>query len=113
MIKGIQGIYLENAVYIDGARISTANSRRLRDHAPDGGVSWNYLGSGPSQLALALLLHFGATDTEALGWYMEFKREIIANIPPTDFTMKNERVTEWLEAKRLFTKELGDNDVLE
>lgn len=106
----IKGIYRENAVYIDGALISTANSRRLRDHAPDGGVSWNYLGSGPCQLSLALLLHFGATDDEALLWYQEFKREIIANIPPRDFTMEDTRVTEWLEAKRIFTKELGDDE---
>jgi len=105
----IKGVYHENAVYIDGRQIDTANSRRLRDHAPDGGVSWNYLGSGPSQLALALLLHFGATDNEALNWYFEFKQEIIANLPPTDFTMEDTRVTEWLEAKRIFTKELGDN----
>lgn len=109
----IKGVHHENAVYIDGELMSTANSLRLRKHAIDGGVSWNYLGSGPSQLALALLLHFGATDDEALNWYMEFKREVIANLPPTDFTMKDERVTEWLEAKRIFTNELGDNDVLE
>ena len=105
----IKGLYRENAVYIDGARISTDNSRRLYDHAPDGGVSWGYHGSGPSQLALALLLHFGATDKEALDWYQEFKREIISELPNTDFTMADTRVTEWLEAKRIFTKELGDN----
>lgn len=110
----IQGVYHENAVYIDGARISTANSRRLRDHAPDGGVSWGYGGSGPSQLALALLLHFGATDDEALSWYREFKEEVIVPLPPENFTMKNERVKEWVEAKRIFTNEIeGDNDVLE
>lgn len=111
MIKGIHGIYQEDAIYIDGARISTANSRRLRDHAPDGRVSWGYHGSGPSQLALALLLHFGATDEEALDWYQEFKREIISELPASDFTMEETRVTEWLEAKRIFTKELGDNVV--
>ena len=105
----IRGAYRENAVYIDEARISTANSYRLRPHAPDGGVSWGYHGSGPSQLALALLLHFGATDKEALDWYQEFKREIISELPASDFTMEETRVTEWLEAKRIFTKELGDN----
>lgn len=109
----IQGVYHENSVYIDGALISTANSRRLRDHAPDGGVSWGYGGSGPSQLALALLLHFGATDDEALSWYREFKEEVIMNLPKSNFRMEDTRVTEWIEAKRIFVNELGDNDVLE
>ena len=104
----IQGVDHENAVYIDGARISTANSRRLRDHAPDGGVSWGYHGSGPSQLALALLLHFGAADKEALMFYQEFKREVIAPLPPNDFSIKDETVKDWLEARRIFSKEFPD-----
>lgn len=109
----IQGVYAETTVYIDSARLSTDNSRRLRNHASDGGVLWGYHGSGPSQLALALLLHFGATDEEALKWYQEFKREVIATLPPNDFMMENERVTEWLDARRLFAKELETgNDVL-
>jgi len=109
----IQGVYHENAVYIDGRQMDMANSVRLYAHTPDGSVSWGYLGSGPSQLALALMLHFGATDNEALEWYQEFKLEVIGNLPESNFTMKNERVEEWLEAKRIFTNELGDNDVLE
>ena len=104
----IKGVYQENAVYIDEARISTANSRRLRDHAPDGGVSWGYGGSGPSQLALALLLHFGATDKEALTFYQELKRDVIATLPPSDFIMEDERVQDWLDARRIFSKEFPD-----
>lgn len=105
----IKGIYLENAIYIDGARISTADSLRLQNHAPDGGVSWGYHGSGPSQLALALLLRFGATDKEALAFYQDLKREVIATLPPLDFEMKDEKVTEWLESKRIFSKEFPDD----
>jgi hypothetical protein len=104
----ITGIHSENKVYIDGELLSTGRSRKLRDHAPDGGVSWSYLGSGPSQLSLALLLHFGATDKEALEWYQELKQEIIANLPPEDFEMDKQRVIDWLEAKRLFVNNLGD-----
>jgi len=106
----IVGKYLENKVYIDGSPLSTERSRQLKNHAPDGGVSWSYQGSGPSQFALALLLHFGATDNEAVTWYQELKREVIANIPQEDFTMEKNRIIEWLEARRIFAKELENND---
>ncbi len=107
----IQGIMSELKVYIDKKELSTERSRKLKDHAPDGNVAWGYHGSGPSLLALALLLHFGATDYEGLTWYQEFKRDVISELPENDFLMKDERVIEWLESRRLFAKELesGDN----
>ncbi len=104
----IKGIYRENKVYIYGVVLDTERSQKLRTHSPDGSVSWGYLGSGPSQLALALLLDFGATDKEALDWYQDFKRDVIAQLPETDFEMKVDRVSDWLDAKRIFVKEFGE-----
>ena len=50
----------------------------LFNHSPDG-FEWGYGGSGPAQLALALLAHeFG--DGEALEWYQTFKREVISQV---------------------------------
>lgn len=50
----------------------------LMNHSPDG-FEWGYEGSGPAQLALAILAYeFG--DEEALEWYQTFKRKVIANI---------------------------------
>jgi hypothetical protein len=44
----------------------------LRNHSPDG-FAWGYGGSGPSQLALAILAdHFG-DDEKALRSYQDFK----------------------------------------
>lgn len=105
----IKGIYMENKLYHDGKEIPLGRSLKVRNHSPTG-FQWNYLGSGPSQAALALLLEFGATDEEALNYYQEFKREIIANIPPQDFQMDDQRVIDWLEAKRLFVKEFGEGE---
>jgi len=109
----IKGISEERSVYIDGEKLSTESSRELYDHAPDGGVLWGYSGSGPSQLALALLLHFGATENEALAWYQGFKQEVIAPLhdaqtgqPLNEFEMADSRVVDWLEARRLFAQEL-------
>jgi hypothetical protein len=103
----IRGVYQENKLYHDGAEIPLVRSRKVRDHSPTG-FNWNYLGSGPSQAALALLLEFGATDEEALSFYQEFKREVIANLPPTDFEMQDSVVLDWLAARRIFAREFHD-----
>lgn len=50
----------------------------LMNHSPDG-FNWGYGGSGPAQLALAILaIELG--DQDALRYYQEFKHSLIANI---------------------------------
>src|SRR3989442_957585 len=49
----------------------------LRRHSPDG-FQWGYSGSGPAQLALALLADALADDAIAQALYQEFKREFVA-----------------------------------
>lgn len=53
-------------------------SRRLdlRRHSPTG-FSWGYGGSGPAQLALALLAHVTDDDARALASYQGFKFGVI------------------------------------
>ena len=51
----------------------------LRNHSP-AGFSWGYYGSGPAQLALALLADAISEDF-ALKNYQHFKAVVIANIP--------------------------------
>ena len=46
------------------------------NHSPDG-FSWGYQGSGPAQLALAILCD-AIGPTEAMRWHQEFKRDHIA-----------------------------------
>lgn len=61
------------------ARLDLADSLQHREHSPDG-FSWGYGGSGPSQLAFAILL-----ETKGLEFaethYMDFKFATVANIP--------------------------------
>jgi hypothetical protein len=53
-------------------------SQRLFNHSPDG-FQWGYGGSGPSQLALAILLDFTEGDGElALHCYQDFKFQHVA-----------------------------------
>ena len=55
-------------------------SLRLRDHSPTG-FSWGYEGSGPAQLALALLLDATNDEEIALRWYQGFKSDVVAKWP--------------------------------
>jgi len=82
----IIGLGLTGEVTIDGKYLDPDRSLKVRNHSPDG-FSWGYGGSGPSQLALALLLE--ATDENtAARVYQNFKWDIIANLDPNkDFEM--------------------------
>lgn len=51
----------------------------LRNHSPTG-FAWGYPGSGPAQLALALLSHALGSDERAAELYQEFKDAIIAKL---------------------------------
>ena len=66
----------------------------LQNHSPDG-FSWGYGGSGPAQLALALLAeHFRERpggDARALGLYQGFKWSVIA-ILPSEWVMSSDDI---------------------
>lgn len=54
----------------------------LANHSPSG-FEWGYSGSGPAQLALAILAHATHDDAVALRFYQRFKAEFIASLPRT------------------------------
>jgi hypothetical protein len=58
----------------------------LRNHSPDG-FQWGYPGSGPSQLALALLADALGDDEKALRFYPEFKANTVARITGDSWEM--------------------------
>lgn len=51
----------------------------LRDHSPDG-FNWGYAGSGPAQLALALLADALGDDRRAERLYQDFKFRVVGRI---------------------------------
>jgi hypothetical protein len=62
----------------------------LRIHSPTG-FDWGYAGSGPSQLALAILAD--CTDPEtALKHYQEFKSSVVASFPDERWTLSEDEV---------------------
>ncbi|CAM5277794.1 hypothetical protein ATER59S_00348 [Aquamicrobium terrae] len=54
----------------------------LRNHSPTG-FSWGYSGSGPAQLALAILCHALHCDERAVELYQEFKDAVVAHFDQT------------------------------
>jgi len=54
----------------------------LANHSPSG-FEWGYGGSGPAQLALALLLDYTEDEALALDYYQEFKTEVVSQLDCT------------------------------
>jgi len=62
----------------------------LRSHSPDG-FEWGYGGSGPAQLALAILA-FEYDERIAQYFYEEFKWEVISRLPKGEWTLSSEQI---------------------
>jgi hypothetical protein len=67
-------------VTIDGEVLSPKDSQRVCNHSPSG-FAWGYGGSGPAQLALAILLAAGLAPDQALAHHQAFKWGVIATLP--------------------------------
>jgi hypothetical protein len=64
----------------------------LRNHSPNG-FEWGYGGSGPSQLALALLADHLRDDALALQRYQRFKWIVVAGLPAPGWTLTSSEIT--------------------
>lgn len=67
-------------VLVDGKELPLKPSQRIRNHSPTG-FCWGYGGSGPAQLALALLLAAGIEAQDAEDLYQVFKAQHVARWP--------------------------------
>lgn len=93
----IKGFIEDRAVFIDGNYLSSRASQKVYNHSPDG-FNWGYGGSGPAQLALAIMLEFTDKDI-ASRLYQDFKFKIIADLPQgKDFELKLD-IKKWIEDK--------------
>lgn len=75
----------------------------LRNHSPTG-LEWGYGGSGPAQLALAILADC-VGDELALRHYMLFKDEVVAKLPRDTWELSEQQIQDWIteeeEARRM------------
>jgi hypothetical protein len=68
----------------------------IRDHSPTG-FEWGYGGSGPAQLALAILCHALGDDERAQRHYQDFKRRVVALIEKDEWEMPAAKVRELID----------------
>jgi len=80
----LKGEWSTKRVWLDGKELLPEKSQAVHNHSPDG-FMWGYGGSGPAQLALAILLEVYQDPKLALSRYQKFKWEFIAGLPETDF----------------------------
>lgn len=93
LIDGHFGVWFDS-VSVNNVPIDPAHSQKVWNHSPDG-FAWGYGGSGPAQLALAILLLFADEDT-AVKLHQRFTTEFIAPLPQGDFTLAL-NVKGWIE----------------
>lgn len=67
----------------------------LRNHSP-AGAEWGYSGSGPAQLALALLADATGDDELAQAHYQRFKREVVAGFERDRFLITQAEIRCWI-----------------
>lgn len=73
----------------------------LVNHSPDG-FSWGYGGSGPAQLALAILADFTGNDELARVWHQTFKDEFIAKLRmDMPFMIEGNDIDAWLNGNEV------------
>jgi len=77
----------------------------VRRHSPTG-FSWGYLGSGPADLALAILTEFTGNQKSVENLYQGFKIDVIANLDTNkNFTLYDIDIKEWLERNGYYGEE--------
>lgn len=82
-------------VFRDGLTFSPARSLKVRNHSPNG-FEWGYGGSGPAQLALALLLDVAGNKETALDYYQQFKWEVVGKMPDRGWVISSREIEDWL-----------------
>src|SRR3954447_19020797 len=81
------------------------NGRQLKprldlwNHSPTG-FEWGYGGSGPAQLALALLADHLGNEEEAVVLHQEFKRAVVAQLPHRGWTLTSDQIERAVNALR-------------
>ena len=71
----------------------------LSNHSPTG-FEWGYGGSGPAQLALALLADCLGDDNEAVSLHGDFKSAMVAKLPRRAWTLTSQQIQEAVETLR-------------
>jgi len=72
----------------------------LWNHSPTG-FEWGYGGSGPAQLALAILADHLANDEKAVRLHQDFKFKVIASLSRQGWTLTSDQIGQALVSLRV------------
>lgn len=95
----IHGDVNTRAVTIDGMEIDPAISLSVCNHSPDG-FNWGYGGSGPAQLAFAILIDQQADLRVAFDLHQVFKWELLVSADGDKDLHVEVDVNEWVEKQK-------------
>jgi len=82
----------------DGESLSPAPSQKVWNHSPDG-FQWGYGGSGPAQLALALLLDVTGDRDLSVNLHQRFKMQHVARWADK-WEIPSQDIEAWIEANK-------------
>lgn len=84
----------------DGRALALGPSLKLWNHSPTG-YEWGYGGSGPAQLALALLLDATGDKVLSVDLHQKFKAKIVSNFPRNGtWDLKRSQIMEWVKGEK-------------
>jgi len=104
MRKRYRGQRTDEGVMVTVNGLPLNPRRDLHNHSPDG-FNWGYGGSGPAQLALAILADHLDNDGLALTNYQAFKSAVIAGLDGDEWTLSSENVSDILQ--EIFNRDLA------
>jgi hypothetical protein len=82
-------------VTVDGSPLNPRHD--LYNHSPDG-FEWGYSGSGPAQLALAILADHLGNGALAVAHHQEFKFRVVAGFSEQEWVLTTDDVSQALQA---------------
>jgi hypothetical protein len=104
----VQALNWNTPVLVDGEPLDVAASQKVFNHSPDG-FAWGYNGSGPAQLALAILLRHTDSDT-ALRLHQHFKQDFVARWPQAGPLNEQIPLRDWLAAHATSNDHLANDE---
>ena len=81
-------------------------SQAVCNHNPDG-FEWGHLGSGPSQLALGLLLKVMNNADFVLTCYSDFEWSVVSGLPKKGWTLTAEVIQQWINEWKTASDRFG------
>jgi hypothetical protein len=88
-----------------GTLITPDRSQDIINHSPDG-FAWGYIGSGPAQLALALILDATNDEHTALNCYQWFKMDRLSGLNRAHgWVITRDEILEYVESRAALARE--------